>query len=123
MADLTRTVTSLDRPVGEEGDTALGDLLGDERAGPDEEVEVALREDALRRALDGLPEEERKVVALRYGINGAGGPGRAPRGQPAARHDASPRRASSRSARSSVSPGCASSRRCARPRSGPLSER
>ena len=74
MADLTRTVTSLDRPVGEEGDTALGDLLGDERAGPAEEVEIALRDDALQRALDELPEQERNVVALRYGVDGADGP-------------------------------------------------
>jgi RNA polymerase primary sigma factor len=73
MADLTRTVTSLDRPIGE-GETALGDVLGDERAGPAEEVEIALRDDALRRALDELPDAERKVVALRYGVNGAEGP-------------------------------------------------
>ena len=119
MADLTRTVTSLDRPVGENGDTALGDLLGDERAGPAEEVEVALRDDALCRALDGLPEEERTVVSLRYGINVAGGPGRDPRGQQAPRASPSPRRASSRSVRSSGSPGCASSRRCATRRSRP----
>jgi RNA polymerase primary sigma factor len=73
MADLTRTVTSLDKPIGE-GETALGDVLGDERAGPAEEVEIALRDDALRRALDGLPDQERKVVALRYGVDGAEGP-------------------------------------------------
>jgi len=73
MADLTRTVTSLDRPIGD-GETALGAILGDERAGPAEEVEIALRDDALRRALDELPDEERKVVALRYGVNGAEGP-------------------------------------------------
>ena len=75
MADLTRTVTSLDRPVGDEGDTALGDLLGDERAGPAEEVEVALREDALQRALGGAARSRSAaVVALRYGVNGADGP-------------------------------------------------
>jgi RNA polymerase primary sigma factor len=74
MADLTRTVTSLDRPVGAESDTSLGDLLGDERAGPAEEVEVALIEETLSRALEGLPDEERAVVALRYGVNGADGP-------------------------------------------------
>jgi RNA polymerase primary sigma factor len=74
MSDLTRTVTSLDRPVGTEGETALGELLGDERAGPAEEVEVALIEETLSRALEGLPDEERAVVALRYGVNGADGP-------------------------------------------------
>jgi RNA polymerase primary sigma factor len=74
MADLARTVTSLDRPVGTEGDTALGDLLGDERAGPAEEVEMALRDDALQRALGELSDDERKVVALRYGVDGGDGP-------------------------------------------------
>ncbi len=74
MADLARTVTSLDRPVGENGDTALGDLLDDERPGPAEEVEVALRDDAIRKALDELPDDEREVVALRYGINVPEGP-------------------------------------------------
>ena len=73
MADLTRTVTSLDRPLGE-GEASLGDVLGDERAGPAEEVEIALRDDALRRALEELTDEEREVVALRYGVNGAEGP-------------------------------------------------
>ncbi|MGI8729340.1 MAG: sigma-70 family RNA polymerase sigma factor [Solirubrobacteraceae bacterium] len=74
MGDIARTVTSLDRPVGEEGDTAFGDLLGDDRAGPAEEVEVALRDQALHIALAGLPEEERKVVELRYGVDGIDGP-------------------------------------------------
>ena len=69
MADLTRTVTSLDRPLGE-GEASLGDVLGDERAGPAEEVEIALREDALHRALQELTDDERKVVALRYGVDG-----------------------------------------------------
>ena len=74
MGDIARTVTSLDRPVGEDGETALGELLGDERAGPAEEVEVALRDEAIRHALAGLPDEERKVVELRYGVDGVDGP-------------------------------------------------
>ena len=74
MGDIARTVTSLDRPVGDDGETALGELLGDERAGPAEEVEVALRDEALRSALAGLPTQERKVVELRYGVDGLDGP-------------------------------------------------
>jgi RNA polymerase primary sigma factor len=68
--DAARVVTSLDRPIGEEEDTTLGTLLPSSELEPDEEVEIALREDALRRALDRLPEREREVVKLRYGING-----------------------------------------------------
>jgi RNA polymerase primary sigma factor len=68
--DVTRTITSLDRPVGEAGDTELGDLLESEDRGPEEEVQIGLREEALRAAIDRLPEREREVVRLRYGING-----------------------------------------------------
>jgi RNA polymerase primary sigma factor len=65
-----RTITSLDRPVGEQGESSLGDLLPGEGPEVDEEVEVSLREEALRRAVEGLPERERDVVRLRYGIDG-----------------------------------------------------
>ena len=68
--DTIRTITSLDRPVGEEGETALGDLLPSEDPEPSEEVDVSLRQEALRSALQHLPERERTVVKLRYGING-----------------------------------------------------
>ena len=41
--EVTRTVTSLDRPIGPEGDTGLGDLLPSDERGPVEEVEIGLR--------------------------------------------------------------------------------
>jgi RNA polymerase primary sigma factor len=68
--EAARVVTSLDRPVGEQDETSLGALLPSDQRGPDEEVDISLREDALRQALDRLPEREREVVKLRYGING-----------------------------------------------------
>ena len=68
--DATRVVTSLDRPVGEGEETAFGALLSSDALGPEEEVDILLREDALRRALDQLPEREREVVKLRYGVGG-----------------------------------------------------
>jgi RNA polymerase primary sigma factor len=70
IRDLTRVVTSLDRPVGEENASSLGEFIPDERSGPSEEVAVSLRDQTLRRAVEELPEEERKVIQLRYGING-----------------------------------------------------
>jgi RNA polymerase primary sigma factor len=70
IRDAARTVTSLDRPVGEEGEGTLGELLPGEAPGPAEEVEVSLRDDVVRRAVAALPEEERRVVELRYGIDG-----------------------------------------------------
>ncbi len=65
-----RVVTSLDRPVGEEEDTSLGALIESGDPTPDEEVEIALQQDAVRNALERLPEREREVVRLRYGIDG-----------------------------------------------------
>jgi RNA polymerase primary sigma factor len=65
-----RVVTSLDRPVGEDEETSLGALLPGEGPAPEEEVEISLRSDAIRRALARLPEPERQIVELRYGIDG-----------------------------------------------------
>ena len=70
VREAARAVTSLDRPVGEEGETALGDLLESGQPTIDEEVEVSLVEETLRRTIEELPEPERDVVKLRYGING-----------------------------------------------------
>jgi RNA polymerase primary sigma factor len=70
VREAARAITSLDRPVGEEGDTSFGDLIPSDAPDPEEEVEVSLREETVRRALDQLPERERDVVKLRYGING-----------------------------------------------------
>jgi RNA polymerase primary sigma factor len=70
MRDAARTVTSLDRPLGENDDASFGDLLPSEGPGPEDEVHISLREQALRHALAELPERERTVVALRYGIDG-----------------------------------------------------
>src|SRR3989440_7397167 len=65
-----RAVTSLDRPVGEEGDTSFGDLIAGEHTEPSEEVHLSLAERAVRTAVEGLPEREREVVKLRYGMDG-----------------------------------------------------
>ena len=68
--ELTRSLASLDRPVGEDGETALGELLASERPQPDEEVGEALAEQRIRDVVERLPEEERTVVTLRYGLAG-----------------------------------------------------
>jgi RNA polymerase primary sigma factor len=68
--EIARVVTSLDRPVGEEDETTLGALLASDATPVDEEVQLAARDDALHRALERLPEAERRVMALRYGMNG-----------------------------------------------------
>jgi RNA polymerase primary sigma factor len=70
IRDAARAVTSLDRPIGEEGDAAFGDIMPSDEPEPEEEVEVSLRAEALHRALDHLPDREREVVKLRFGVNG-----------------------------------------------------
>src|SRR5437660_4856492 len=69
-----RAVTSLDRPVGDESDTSFGDLFAGESPEPSEEVHVSLTENAVRSAVDTLPERERLVVKLRYGMDGDSDP-------------------------------------------------
>jgi RNA polymerase primary sigma factor len=65
-----RAVTSLDRPIGEEGASTYGDLIPGESPAVEEELHVSLREEALHKALSELPDREREVLRLRYGLNG-----------------------------------------------------
>jgi len=65
-----RAVTSLDKPIGEDDGGSLGDLFASEQTPVEEELEVSLREEALHRALGELPEREREVIKLRFGLNG-----------------------------------------------------
>lgn len=64
-----RTVVSLDDP-GEGADSPLIDLVAAEEDPVEETVELSFDQDSLRRVLDMLPERERRVVELRYGIGG-----------------------------------------------------
>jgi RNA polymerase primary sigma factor len=68
--EVMRTITSLERPVGAEGETELGDLLASEEIEPHEEVEIGLRDQTVRAALEQLPDQERAVIGLRFGIGG-----------------------------------------------------
>ena len=70
LREVTRTVTSLDRPVGDDGSADLGDLLPGRAPAVEEEVEVSLREDAVRAVVHDLPAPEREVIQLRFGLNG-----------------------------------------------------
>jgi RNA polymerase primary sigma factor len=70
VQNAARAVTSLDRPVGSEGDTSLGELVSGEDAPPEEELEVSFRTDALRRAIAELPDRQQDVLKLRFGLDG-----------------------------------------------------
>jgi RNA polymerase primary sigma factor len=65
-----RASSSLDAPVGDTDDAVLGDFVAGDDLLPEEKVELALRSQALQAALGSLPEREREVVTLRYGLGG-----------------------------------------------------
>jgi RNA polymerase primary sigma factor len=65
-----RAVTSLDKPLGGEGDSSLGDIVATSEDNVEEEIHVGLTEETLKRAVSALPEREQDVVNLRYGMNG-----------------------------------------------------
>ena len=69
--DVVEARVSLNRPIGSEEDGELGDLFADENAdNPEELAHEYLRGRALRDALAELPELERRILELRYGLNG-----------------------------------------------------
>ncbi len=68
LEGISRVVTSLDMPVGAEGDASLGDLLASEGPAVDEEVHVTMRRDIVLRTVSELPEPQRNVIRMRYGL-------------------------------------------------------
>jgi RNA polymerase primary sigma factor len=66
-----RASTSLDQPVGDTEDAVFGDFVAGEGPLPEEQVELSLRSQALKEALEALTERERQVVVLRYGLTDA----------------------------------------------------
>jgi RNA polymerase primary sigma factor len=66
-----RASTSLDQPVGDGEDAVLGDFVAGEGPLPEEEVELSLRSQALKEALEALSQRERQVLVLRYGLHDA----------------------------------------------------
>ncbi len=62
---------SLEKPVGEEEDSEFGHFIADENArAPDDAADTVLREETLKRVLGMLSYRERRILELRYGLNG-----------------------------------------------------
>jgi RNA polymerase primary sigma factor len=62
---------SLEKPVGDEDESELGDFVADDAVlEPFEEASEHLQKEGVRRALDALPDRERQVIELRYGLSG-----------------------------------------------------
>jgi len=63
---------SLEKPVGEEEDSSLADFVPDEQAeSPFDTTSLSLRRGDVELALAALPERERRVIELRYGLDGS----------------------------------------------------
>jgi RNA polymerase primary sigma factor len=62
---------SLEKPIGEEEESELGDFVQDDAAeSPYDSATLSLRREDIERALGSLPDRERQVIELRFGLNG-----------------------------------------------------
>src|ERR687897_743663 len=69
MQEISQRAISIETPVGDEDSSQLGDFLEDATAvTPTEAVSEALLKAHLREALDELPERERQIIELRFGM-------------------------------------------------------
>jgi RNA polymerase primary sigma factor len=68
---MSQLPVSLDKPIGEDDESELGDFVPDDQAeSPFDTATLSLRREDVQSALDSLPERERLVLELRYGLSG-----------------------------------------------------
>jgi len=68
---ISQSPISMEKPVGDEDDSQLGDFIADENGRePFEEASEHMQKEGVKRALEMLPERERQVLELRYGLLG-----------------------------------------------------
>jgi len=70
VIEASRSPVSLEMPVGKEGDSRMGDFIEDDRVAPplDAAAYQLLREQ-INEVLQKLPERERRIIQLRFGLN------------------------------------------------------
>jgi RNA polymerase primary sigma factor len=69
MLEYARIPVSLDKPVGEDGDSQLGDFIEDEDSeSPTDQVSQVMLREQLLEAIDSLPPREQRILRLRYGF-------------------------------------------------------
>jgi RNA polymerase primary sigma factor len=68
VREAARVVTSLDRPIGEEGETSLSARIPGTGPDPSEELHLSLSEQTLHQLVADLPDREREIIRLRYGL-------------------------------------------------------
>jgi RNA polymerase primary sigma factor len=70
VLEAARLPVSLEQPVGEDGDSVLGDFIEDDRSGaPLDNASHQILREQIECVLARLPERERKIIQLRYGLN------------------------------------------------------
>ena len=63
---------SLETPIGENGEDSLGDLVEDQsEATPEEAMDILVRKEEVDELLETLNDRERRVIRLRYGLEGS----------------------------------------------------
>lgn len=70
VMQMSREVSSLDAPVGAEEDSSFGDFIESDLQKPDDVVMDEALKESVKRILDTLPERERGIIALRFGLEG-----------------------------------------------------
>jgi RNA polymerase primary sigma factor len=69
---MSQLPVSLEKPIGDEEDSSLGDFVPDEQAeSPFDTASLSLRREDVELALSALPDRERRVIELRYGLDGS----------------------------------------------------
>lgn len=70
ISELMSKTSSLDTPIGEEGEGEFIDLLEDERSlSATEEVSQMLQQESVLKLLGRMNERERKIIQMRYGLH------------------------------------------------------
>jgi RNA polymerase primary sigma factor len=74
LRDASRVVASLDAPIGEDGETSFGELMASGEPAIEDTIHVTWTEALVLREVEDLPEPQRSVVRLRYGLDGTNKP-------------------------------------------------
>jgi RNA polymerase primary sigma factor len=70
VIEVSRTPVSLEMPVGKEGDSRMGDFIEDDRVAPPlDAASYHLLREQISEVLQKLPERERRIIQLRFGLN------------------------------------------------------
>jgi RNA polymerase primary sigma factor len=68
---MSQLPVSLEKPIGEEEESELGDFVQDDQAeSPFDSASLSLRREDIEHALGALPARERAVIEMRFGLRG-----------------------------------------------------